>query len=298
MDSGWESLTLLFLAPLFFICMVLEYRLLRKQGASDYSLKELVCNFSLAGLHQGADLIATLLLMPFFLWLYQYRVFDITMTPFTVFAAFILQDFCYYWFHRASHNVHWLWASHVAHHSSDQMNFTTAFRQSLTYPISGMWLFWTPLMFLGYPPETVILVVALNLGFQFFVHTRIVGKLGWIEYLFNTPSHHRVHHARNPEYIDRNFAGVLIIWDKLFGTYVEEKNNVKIDYGIPHPINSWNPFTATFHQWKTLFSLAFSPNSTPLRTRFAYLFGPPKFSDDAMKWLTTNSSATTSSTQE
>ncbi|WP_028021495.1 sterol desaturase family protein [Enterovibrio calviensis] len=283
MGSGWESLTLVLLAPIFFICMVLEYRLLRKRGDNDYSLKELLCNFSLAGLHQASDIIATLLLMPFFLWLYQFRVFDISLTPLSIIIVFILQDFFYYWFHRASHHVHWLWASHISHHSSERMNFTTAFRQSLTYPLSGMWLFWTPLMLLGYPPTFVVVVVALNLGFQFFVHTRMVGKLGWVEHIFNTPSHHRVHHARNPEYIDRNFAGVLIVWDKLFGTFVEERNDIKIDYGIPHAVNSWNPFVATFHQWRTLFRLALSPTKTPLSKRMAYLFGSPKISDDAIK---------------
>ncbi|SKA66981.1 sterol desaturase family protein [Enterovibrio nigricans] len=283
MESGQEALTLLLLAPLFFICMVVEYRILKKRGDSDYSLKEVVCNFSLAGFHQAADLIATLLLMPFFLWLYQFRLLDISLTPFAFVTLFILQDFFYYWFHRASHHIHWLWASHIAHHSSEKMNFTTAFRQSLTYPISGMWLFWTPLIVIGFPPSSVVLIVALNLGFQFFVHTRIVKKLEWIETIFNTPSHHRVHHARNPEYIDRNFAGVLIIWDKGFGTFVEEKPDVVIDYGIPKQVNSWNPFVATFHQWRTMLGLALSAKPTPLNVRFRYLFGTPKFADDAEK---------------
>ncbi|PKF49005.1 sterol desaturase, partial [Enterovibrio nigricans] len=224
-----------------------------------------------------------LLLMPFFLWLYQFRLLDISLTPFAFVTLFILQDFFYYWFHRASHHIHWLWASHIAHHSSEKMNFTTAFRQSLTYPISGMWLFWTPLIVIGFPPSSVVLIVALNLGFQFFVHTRIVKKLEWIETIFNTPSHHRVHHARNPEYIDRNFAGVLIIWDKGFGTFVEEKPDVVIDYGIPKQVNSWNPFVATFHQWRTMLGLALSAKPTPLNVRFRYLFGTPKFADDAEK---------------
>ncbi|WP_325895302.1 sterol desaturase family protein [Grimontia sp. NTOU-MAR1] len=281
MDIGWESLTLLFFAPIFLLCMILEFRILKRQGDKDYSPKELICNFSLAGLHQGADVIATLLLMPFFLWLFQFRLFDIGLTPLTLFTVVILQDFFYYWFHRASHHIHWLWVSHIAHHSSERMNFTTAFRQSLTYPISGMWLFWTPLILIGFPPNLVILVVALNLGFQFFVHTRVVSKLGWIEKVFNTPSHHRVHHARNPEYIDRNFAGVLIIWDKIFGTFVEERKDIDIDYGIPKPINSWNPFVATFHQWKTMLSLALSRSNVSFKTRISYLFGAPEIADNA-----------------
>lgn len=278
---GWESLTLLLLSPLFLLCMVMEYRLLRAKGKADYSAKELLCNFSLAALHQSSDLIATLLLMPLFLWLYQYRIFDISLTPLSLLAVFVLQDFFYYWFHRASHHIHWLWASHVAHHSSERMNFTTAFRQSLTYPVSGMWLFWTPSVLIGFPPKLVIFVVALNLGFQFFVHTQVIHKLGLLEYLFNTPSHHRVHHAKNPQYIDRNFAGVLIIWDKLFGTFVPEQDGVTIDYGIPKPINSWNPLVATFHQWKTMLSHAFGAGPVPFRTRLRYLFGPPKIADEA-----------------
>ncbi|WP_434361463.1 sterol desaturase family protein [Parasalinivibrio latis] len=274
-----ESLTLVFLSPLFLAFMIWEYRKLRSECREDYSIREILCNFSLAGLHQGADLLATLLLMPFFIWLYQFRLFNIEPGIISFFFAFLLQDFFYYWFHRASHNVHWMWASHVAHHSSRRMNFTTAFRQSLTYPVSGMWLFWTPMMFIGFHPDFVVLIVALNLGFQFFVHTRMVKHLGWLEYIFNTPSHHRVHHARNPEYIDRNFAGVLIIWDKFFGTFVKEKDGISIDYGIPKQLDSWNPIVVTFHQWKTLLSLAFSLKRKTLRQRLLHLFGPPAYSD-------------------
>lgn len=281
MDLGWESLTLLLLSPLFLLCMLAEYRILRARGDADYSFKELVCNFSLAGLHQGADIIVTLVLMPFFLWLYQFRIWDIPLNAASLIGVFILQDFFYYWFHRASHNIHWLWASHIAHHSSERMNFTTAFRQSLTYPVSGMWLFWTPLILIGFAPSLVLVVVGVNLGFQFFVHTRVINKLGVIEKVFNTPSHHRVHHARNPQYIDRNFAGVLIIWDKMFGTFVEERDDIDMDYGIPKPIQSWNPFVATFHQWRTMLSLAFTRQPTPLKTRLAYLFGPPAIADSA-----------------
>ena len=125
-----------------------------------------------------------------------------------------------------------MWASRVVHHSSERLNLSTAFRQSLTYPVSGMWLFWLPLAWIGFEPTAIVAVVAINLGFQFFVHTQAIGKLGWLEKVFNTPSHHRVHHARNAKYIDRNYAGVLIVWDKLFGTYVEEDDAVPCEYGI------------------------------------------------------------------
>ncbi|MDO6581434.1 sterol desaturase family protein [Photobacterium sp. 2_MG-2023] len=269
-----EVLILLAISPLFFISMLWEYRRLRQEGSQDYNWKELACNLTLAGLHQSADLIATLLLMPFFLWLYQYRLFDIQMSLATVALAFLLQDFCYYWFHRASHHINWLWASHIVHHSSQHMNFTTAFRQSLTYPVSGMWIFWLPLILIGYPPATVVLVVSVNLGFQFFVHTRVIKRLGWLEHIFNTPSHHRVHHARNPEYIDKNFAGVLIIWDKLFGTFVPENDSTIIRYGVREDVTGWRPLQATFHHWQHIFSRALAPNQS-LKSRLYCLFGPP-----------------------
>ncbi|GAB6260606.1 sterol desaturase family protein [Photobacterium sp. R1] len=269
-----EALILLAVSPLFFLAMVWEYRRLRLHDNKDYHWKEVACNLTLAGLHQTADVIATLLLMPFFLWLYQYRIFEIHLSPATVALAFLLQDFCYYWFHRASHHINWLWASHIVHHSSQHMNFTTAFRQSLTYPLSGMWIFWLPLILIGYPPETVVLVVAINLAFQFFVHTRVIHRLGWLELIFNTPSHHRVHHARNPEYIDKNFAGVLIIWDKMFGTFVPENEHTLIRYGIQEDFAGWHPVTATFHHWKHIFSRAFAPEQS-VRSRLYRLFGPP-----------------------
>ncbi|MPQ72187.1 sterol desaturase family protein, partial [Pseudomonas sp. MWU12-2323] len=147
----------------------------------------------------------------------------------------------YYWFHRASHRVRWLWAAHSVHHSSTRMNFSVAFRQSLMYPVAGMWAFWLPLAWLGFPPQQVVAVVLLNLAFQFFVHTQIVPKLGWLEYVFNTPSIQRTHHAKNPRYIDDNYAGVLVIWDRLFGTFVEERDSDPCEYGTVKPVNSFNP---------------------------------------------------------
>ncbi|WP_308447582.1 sterol desaturase family protein [Chitinimonas viridis] len=186
-----------------------------------------------------------------------------------------LQDFLYYFFHRASHRVRWLWASHVAHHSSERLNLSTAFRQSLTYPISGMWLFWLPMAWLGYSPDLVILVVGLNLAYQFFVHTEAIGRLGWLEQVFNTPSNHRVHHARNPQYIDRNYAGVLVIWDRLFGSYVPEDEAPR--YGIVRQIQSHNPLRLTFHEWGDMFRDAW-------RTRdHRHFWKPPEWAESQAK---------------
>lgn len=183
-----------------------------------------------------------------------------------------MQDCCYWLFHFTSHHVRWLWASHVVHHSSERLNLSTAFRQSLMYPVSGMWLFWIPMILIGFPPQAVVATVLLSLGFQFFVHTQVVGKLGWLEWVFNTPSHHRVHHASNAKYIDRNFAGVLIIWDRLFGTFVEEDPAEPCRFGITKPVRSFNPLTLTFHEWRDMLREA---RDLPWSEKFKVLFGKP-----------------------
>ncbi|EDQ00463.1 sterol desaturase family protein [Shewanella benthica KT99] len=235
------EMLLIMLAPIFFICILLEWYLgdRRKKlpHRARYHLPEVLCNFGLAGMHQGADILTGLLIAKLYLMFFAWRLFDIEMNAINFVLLMIAQDFCYYWFHRGSHRIRWMWAAHVAHHSSESMNFSTAFRQSLMYPLAGMWVFWLPLVVVGFDPKWVVFVVLLNLGLQFFVHTQAVKTLGPIEWIFNTPSHHRVHHGRNPQYIDKNYAGVLIIWDRMFGTYVKE--------GRRWSMASLNPLTAS-----------------------------------------------------
>ena len=152
------------------------------------------------------------------------------------------------------------------------MNFSTAFRQSLTYPISGMWLFWLPLVLLGFEVQLVLAVVAINLAFQFFVHTQSGKHWGMLGWVLNTPAWHRVHHACNPQYIDRNYAGVLVIWDRLFGTFVPEEEVCR--YGITDDFNSDNPLTITFYEWRKM--LADFRHIRSIRQLFVVLFGAPK----------------------
>jgi len=267
------ELILLALSPVFIGFIAWEWWRSRNQTPVLYRWQDTLANAVLALMHQGSDMLALLLLMPFFLWLHQFRLFDIELNATTIAFAFLLQDFLYYWFHRASHHVRWLWASHVAHHSSRLMNFSTAFRQSLTYPLSGMWLFWTPMIIVGFEPAIVFAVVALNLAFQFFVHTQAVKKLGVLEWIFNTPSHHRVHHACNPMYIDKNFAGVLIIWDRLFGTFVAEHDDEPCRYGITDDFNSDNPLTITFYEWRKMLTDSVKPGGW--KRLPVILFGAP-----------------------
>ncbi|MEP4889061.1 MAG: sterol desaturase family protein [Aliiglaciecola sp.] len=241
---------LLLLSPLFLIAIGVE---LRKRRQS-YSLKEFVLNLGLALSHQATDILAMLALMPFFYWLHgKFAIFNIELSVFTLFIAIILQDFLYYWFHRASHQCNWLWAAHVVHHSSNNMNFSTAMRQSLFYPVVGMWVFWLPMIILGYTPELMLTIVALNLAFQFFVHTELGPEFKILGKVFNTPTHHCLHHASNPQYVDKNYAGVLIVWDKIFGTFVSS-NGEAPRYGVTEREYKVSFFDVVFTPWRVLFN--------------------------------------------
>lgn len=267
---------LIALAPIFFVCIALEWYIgNRKQQlppSAQYHQKEVLCNMALASLHQVADISAGLFISKVYLLFFGWKLFDIEMNWATFLLLMVAQDFCYYWFHRASHRVRWLWAAHVVHHSSENMNFSTAFRQSLMYPIAGMWLFWLPLVILGFDPNYVVFAVLLNLGLQFFVHTQAIKSIGPLEYIFNSPAHHRVHHGKNPQYIDKNYAGVLIIWDKLFGSFEPEVEMVQ--YGVTKPVNSFNPLTVTFSEWRDMWREQRQSELT-LRQRLKLVFAPP-----------------------
>ncbi len=243
------DLVLIALAPLFFLCVAWEAWHWRRRGLQKYEWRDTLSNFSLAALHQGADLLANyLFIVTVYAALWQRGLHAIPDGAWwSLPLAILIQDFLYYWFHRASHRIRWLWASHVAHHSSERLNLSTAFRQSVTYPISGMWAFWLPMAWVGFTPDTILMVVGLNLAYQFWVHTEAIGKLGWLDHVINTPTVHRVHHARNPQYIDHNYAGVLVIWDQLFGTYAEEIE--KPEFGIVDQVHSFNPLWLSVHEW-------------------------------------------------
>ncbi len=164
--------------------------------------------------------------------------------------SFILYDFLYYWFHRFSHQINFLWASHVIHHQSEEYNLTTALRQTSSSVM--VWLFYIPSFILGIPAEVFFVSGALNLIYQYWVHTQLIGKLGWFESIFVTPSHHRVHHGQNEVYIDKNHGGVFILWDKLFGTFQEELSDEEVVYGVRRPVHSFNPLWANIHTWASL----------------------------------------------
>lgn len=165
--------------------------------------------------------------------------------------GFLAVEFCYYWQHRFSHTIRWFWASHATHHSPNEFTLPAALRLSWTSTLSGGWVFFIPAALCGLHPLVIATLLTLSLQYQYFLHTEAVRKLGPLEWIFNTPSHHRVHHGSNPEYIDKNYGGVLIIFDRLFGTFAEER--APVVYGLTKPLHSNNPFVIVFHEWIALF---------------------------------------------
>ena len=163
-------------------------------------------------------------------------------------------EFAYYWFHRLSHEVRWLWASHAVHHSPEQLTFLAAIRLGWTNLISGGWIVYLPLVLAGFDPRVVFALLALDLNYQFFLHTEARIRLGPLEWAFNTPAHHQVHHARNPAYLDRNYGGMVIVFDRLFGTFAREQAGETPRYGLAHPLGRANPFTLALGEWGRLLS--------------------------------------------
>jgi sterol desaturase/sphingolipid hydroxylase (fatty acid hydroxylase superfamily) len=209
--------------------------------------------------------------------LYEHRLFTIEPTALGYVALFFAEDLCYYWSHRINHEVRLFWAAHVNHHSSTHYNLATAVRQSWTQPYL-MWVFWLPLPLLGFAPQLIVLQMAISLIYQFFIHTQEVDKLGPLEWVLNTPSHHRVHHAVNVRYLDKNHAGILILWDRLFGSFVAERADDPPVYGITKNIETFNPLRIASHEW---ISLLHDVRRAPrLIDKLRYVFSPPGYSHD------------------
>lgn len=273
----YKQIILLGLLPLFVSCVLIEWAYLawRGKARSYQNLHSVFSNLNLGLSYQVFELVFhALLLMAAMHWVYDQRFFDVPMSAWTLLPLFVLQEFCYYCFHRASHRVRWFWCAHVVHHSGEFMNLTTAMRQSMLYSITGYWIFFTPMLLIGVSPEWAMTLYAANLAIQFFTHTEAVDRLpAWMEYVFNTPSNHRVHHGRNPEYIDKNYGGVLILFDRWFGTY--EKEVAKVDYGIVRQVHSNNIWTLNVHEFSDMIRDIRAPG--PLIQRLKHLWAPPEW---------------------
>jgi sterol desaturase/sphingolipid hydroxylase (fatty acid hydroxylase superfamily) len=211
---------------------------------------------------------------------YARRLLEIPFTWWTFLLAFVLEDLRYYWWHRISHRSRWFWASHVVHHSSQHFNLSTNLRQSWTSQFSGLILMSVPLAYIGFSPAMTGLAFSLNLLYQFWIHTEAVRRMPrWFEWLLNTPSHHRVHHASNPSYLDANYAGVFMLWDRMFGSFAAERDDEPARYGIVKDLGTFNPVRIALHEYAGILRDQLR-GGVGLRERIGYFFGPPGWSHD------------------
>jgi len=242
-----------------------------------YQFKDAVTSISMGLGNVAINIIAKGLIFGALIYIYQFRIFTLPFSWWTWLLLIFADDFSYYWFHRISHENRFFWASHIIHHSSQHYNLSTALRQTWTGSFTSF-IFWLWLPLIGFHPVMILTQMSISLLYQFWIHTETIGKLpNWFEAVFNTPSHHRVHHATNPQYLDRNYAGIFIIWDKLFGTFEPEVE--KPIYGLTKNIESFNPIYVAFNEWYLLLKDIFT-SRTSLLKRFLYLVKSPGWRHD------------------
>ena len=236
--------------PVFLFLILLELLITRIQEKDYYRFSDSINDLSCGIIDQLLEVFLKTALFAGYIFVYErYRLSTIPWSVGAWVLCFLGVDFLYYWFHRTSHEVNAFWAAHVVHHQSEEYNLAVALRQGALQS-SFSWVFYLPLALIGFPPLMFLTVSSIDTLYQFWIHTRAIGRLGPLEHVLNTPSNHRVHHGRNPKYIDRNHGGILIVWDRLFGTYQREEEEPA--YGITTPLSSWNPVWANLHYWVEL----------------------------------------------
>jgi len=268
-------------APLYIAFLLGEFLLVRGGVLKGHFLREDTQTSLIIGTGSIVSNTLLVLLGGSLVWTaYENRISTIGFEWWAFLLCFVLDDLRYYVSHRLGHRSRWFWAAHVVHHSSEYYNFSTALRQSWTGAIAGLVLLAAPIAYLGFYPALIGFCASLNLFYQFFLHTESVGRLHpWIEAVFNTPSHHRVHHANNPRYLDANYAGTLIIWDKLFGSFVPELDHDKPVFGLVENIKTYNPFVAVLGEYWSIAKDAAGPKRS-LFDRLRYVFAPPGWCHD------------------
>ena len=263
--------------PLFSVSILIESLYSRHNNLGYYNAKDTISSLSMGIGNVVIRFLVSTIALTYFYFLYQFSIYEFGNNWQTWVVLIIAEDFTYYWFHRFSHKSRFLWASHVIHHSSKQYNLSTALRQTWTGHLTGKFIFWSWLVLVGFHPLMIITMKSINLIYQFWIHTEAINKMPKIfEFIFNTPSHHRVHHGTNIIYIDKNYAGIFIIWDKLFKTFQPEIHTPT--YGIMHNIRSYNPFYIATHEWFSI--LRDMKLSYTIKENLAYIFKPPGWSHD------------------
>lgn len=271
--------------PFFALTVILEIILTVKIKLEDYEFKDAGASILMGLGNVAIGLFTKFFILGIFLFLYKFRFLTLPFAGWSWIILLFAEDFCYYWFHRISHESRFFWASHVVHHSSQKYNLSTALRQTWSGSFYTF-IFWLPLILIGFHPVMVLVQMSISLIYQYWIHTEFINKMPkWFEVLFNTPSHHRVHHATNPQYLDRNHAGIFIIWDKIFGTFEPEVE--KPIYGLITNIDTYNPIKIAFLEWKNMLK-DFYQSNTSIKNKLKYLIKPPGWKHDGTSILSSD----------
>jgi sterol desaturase/sphingolipid hydroxylase (fatty acid hydroxylase superfamily) len=271
---------ILYAIPFFVATVIIEGILIAKKTTDGYSIKDALASISMGLGNVGVGFVSKLIIVFIITFLFEnYRLSTIPFAWWGWLLILFLDDFCYYWTHRIGHESRFFWASHIVHHSSQKYNLSTALRQTWTGGFFTF-IFYLGLPILGFHPLMIFTQMSISLLYQYWIHTELIQKMpAWFEYIFNTPSHHRVHHGSNPLYLDKNYGGILIIWDRLFKTFQPELDIEKVEYGLTVNIRSFNPLYIAFHEWINLIRDVVKP-SVSLSNKLKYLFLPPGWRHD------------------
>ena len=281
MNEFRESLLVLISVPIYAIVIGFEFFYSYFKNKNLYSGKGILSNIYLTSLNMGLDILVRGVCLLVLNYFFKFHITNLSFNAVLYWSVLILsEDFMYYWLHRVDHYCRFFWAVHVTHHNSEEFNFTVGFRSSVFQPLYRF-IYFIPLSILGFSGIDIMFAYSATQIFGILVHTQTINKLGFLEYIIVTPSHHRVHHASNVRYLDKNMGMLLIIWDKLFGTFQKEEDSDPVKFGLTTNINSYNPVTMVFHEWKNIFH-DLKKNCSP-RQKLNYVFGPPGWSHDGSK---------------
>jgi sterol desaturase/sphingolipid hydroxylase (fatty acid hydroxylase superfamily) len=271
---------ILYAIPFFIITVIAEAYLSTKNSHLKFKKEDTYASLAMGIGSVIVGLFTKTAEFGLYVFIYQFSINKIDFSNLTFGLYLVLlfgEDLCYYFNHFMGHNVRFFWASHSNHHSSEYYNLSTALRQTWTGALGG--IFWIPLILIGFSPELIFFQRGVSLLYQYWIHTELIDKMGFFELIFNTPSHHRVHHGTNIKYLDKNHAGIFIIWDRIFGTFqIEEERPT---YGLTKNINTFNPIKISFYEWQEMFRDAF--NAPTLKTAINYIIMPPGWSHDGSR---------------
>lgn len=277
MQEFRESLLILITTPIYIIVIGGEILYSYFKQRHLYSTKGVLANIYLSALNFTLDIVLRGVCLWVLNYFFQFKFFEIENLIAYWAVLLLAEDFMYYWLHRIDHYCRFFWAVHVTHHSSEEFNLTVGFRSSVFQPLYRF-IYFIPLALMGFKGIDIMFMYAATQIFGILVHTQTIKKLGFLEYIIVTPSHHRVHHGSNIQYLDKNMGMLLIIWDKLFGTFQAEDDKDPVKYGLTKNIGTYNPLTMVFHEWKAIYNDL--KKQTSFKNKLMYVFGPPGWSHD------------------